>query len=74
MCVFNICNGFQPWSFNRLQPNTHEVDLELCMVWPWSHIQKRSILQIDVIKCQSHEICSPEPNTQIYGLHLGYAI
>ena len=75
ICLFNDNNGVQTWSFqqNGFNPNPRIIDLELCMVWPWQGPQKRSsILQIDVVKCQPYEICSPEPNTRIYGLGLGY--
>ena len=71
--LFEIAKGRQPWpsqdSIGPL-PVPRKVDLELCMLWPW---QGRSILQMDVIRCKANEKCVPIPNTQIYGLNLGYA-
>ena len=50
------------------------VDLELCIVWPWKKptALSRSILNIAVVKCQPHEVCIQQPDTQIYGMEFGY--
>ena len=56
------------------QLNQPSVDLELCVVWPWKKptFLSRSILNIAVVKCQPHEACIQQPDTQIYGIGLGY--
>ena len=54
--------------------NQPMVDLELCMIWPWQKPTMRSntILNLAIVKCQSHEVCIQQPDTQIYGMGLGY--
>jgi len=49
------------------------VDLELCVVWPWKKptALSRSILNVAVVKCQPHEVCIQQPDTQIYGMEFG---
>ena len=73
VCFFQSVNGIQPWSLqsNSFQSSSRMVDLQLCVTWPWQKPPGRSILQIDVIKCQPDEICTPLPDTQIYGLGFG---
>ena len=73
VCLFQSVNGIQPWSLqsNSFQSSSRMVDLQLCVTWPWQKPPGRSILQIDVIKCQTDEICTPLPDTQIYGLGFG---
>ena len=57
-----------------VQLNQPLVDLELCMFWPWKKpiALSRSILNIAVVKCQPHEVCIQQPDTQIYGMEFGY--
>ena len=71
--LFKRGDGFQPRSLqsNSFQSSSHMADLKLCVMWPWERPQARSILQIDVIKCQPDEICTPLPDNQIHGLGLG---
>jgi len=74
---FKTTNSVQPWPFQGSvgpQPYPQKVDLELCIIWPWQRPQPlgRSILDINVIKCQANEVCTPtQPETQIHGLILG---
>ena len=58
----------------QAQLNQPLVDLELCIVWPWKKpiALSRSILNIAVVKCQPHEVCIQQPDTQIYGMEFGY--
>jgi hypothetical protein len=73
--LFNNANGVQPWPSQNIASQPHPprmVNLELCMIWPWQRPQGRSILQINIVECQPDENCIPQPNTQIYGLGLGY--
>ena len=72
--LFEIAKCRQPWpSQGSIGPlsTPQKVDLEFCMVWPW---EGRSILDMTVVKCKAHEKCVPLPDTQIYGLNLGYAV
>ena len=72
--LFEIAKCRQPWpSQGNIGPlpAPQKVDLELCLVWPW---QGRSILQMNIVTCKANEKCVPKPNTQIYGLNLGYAV
>jgi len=57
----------------QAQLNQPLVDLELCLVWPWKKPTSlsRSILKIAVVKCQPHEACVQQPDTQIYGMEFG---
>ena len=73
LCLSETVTGFQPWSFqsNRSKSSSSMDDLKFCIVWPWQGQQSRSILRVDVIKCQPNEICSPVPNMQIHGMQLG---
>ena len=73
VCLFKSINGIQPWSLqsNSFQSSSQMVDLQLCVTWPWQKPPGRSILQIDVIKCQPDEICTPLPDNQNHGLDLG---
>jgi len=58
---------------DQAQLNQPFVDLELCLVWPWKKptFLSRSILEIAVVKCQPHEACIQQPDTQIYGMEFG---
>ena len=72
--LFEIVKGRQPLTSQGLigpLPAPQKVDLELCMLWPW---QGRSNFQMNIVMCKSNEKCVPKPNTQIYGLNLGYAV
>ena len=73
ICLFKSVNGIQPWSLlsNSFQSSSQMVDLKFCVIWPWQRPQARSIPQIDVIKCQPDEVCTPLPNNQTHGLGLG---
>ena len=70
ICLFNNANGVQPWPSQNIASQPHPprmVDLELCVVRPWQRSLGRSILQIDIVKCQPDEICMPQPNTHVFG-------
>ena len=58
----------------QAQLDQHLADFELCVVWPWKKPTaiSRSILNIAVVKCQPHEVCMQQPDTQIYGMEFGY--
>ena len=75
--LFEIAKCRQPWpSQGNIGPlsTPQKVDLEFCVAWPWQRNSIVSPIEINIVTCKANEKCVPKPDTQIYGLNLGYAV
>ena len=59
-------------------PSPDNVDLELCLIWPWQEPSRRGMIleRINIVTCEPNEKCisAPPKVAEIYGLKFGYEL